>query len=196
VVKYRKSAVITEHLSEEAANSGVWIFVTIDMIIFLLLFVVFLTERSNDIPLFISSQLHLNVTIGFINTIILITSSWLVASSIQSFRKNVPHNGIRSLNLALFLGFLFLLFKLYEYTEKINSGASIIGNYFYLLYFTLTFLHMLHVIGGIVGLFIVRGNLIRSFDRKALQSIEVVGIYWHMVDLLWIILFPLLYLLR
>ncbi|MFA4917272.1 MAG: cytochrome c oxidase subunit 3 [Syntrophales bacterium] len=194
--KNYEDVVINEHLSTDSKSSGVWIFVSIDMAIFLLFFIVFLSERNNNVSLFISSQEHLNITIGFINTVFLITSSWLVASAIQSIRRNAPHKSILLLNLALLFGFLFVFFKLYEYTEKFNAGISIIGNYFYLFYFLLTFIHFAHVIGGIVALFIVRRNLVTSFDEKVLPVAEVVGVYWHMVDLLWIVLFPLLYLLR
>ncbi|MCB1667369.1 MAG: cytochrome c oxidase subunit 3 [Porticoccaceae bacterium] len=177
------------------ANKGVWIFVGIDLAIFSLFFLVFLTEKVAAPDLFGQSQQSLNATIGFVNTIILITSSWLLVQSLRAMGSCAAKARLLLAGSMLF-GLLFVAFKLYEYYEKFSAGISLVENTFFTFYFLLTFIHFCHVIGGLIALLMVFNWLKSGADKRTISTAESIGIYWHMVDLLWIYLFLVLYLLR
>jgi nitric oxide reductase NorE protein len=177
------------------ANKGIWIFVGIDLAIFSLFFLIFLVEKSTAQQLFDQSRGQLNNTIGFVNTLILITSSWLLVRSIRQMNASASRARLFLAGSMLF-GLLFVVFKLYEYYEKFSAGISLLENTFFTFYFLLTFIHFCHVIGGLIALFVIFGWLKRGVSQHTTSAAESIGIYWHMVDLLWIYLFLILYLLR
>lgn len=176
---------------------GIWIFVGIDIAIFLLFFLVFLVERRADPALFTASQLRLNEHIGFANTLILITSSWLLVCAIERMQHHA-RRARQLLRLSMAFGWLFVVVKLYEYTDKFAAGISIVENTFFNFYFILTFIHFCHVIGGLIALAMISGWLGQGArdPREVVSAAKSAGIYWHMVDFLWVQLFLLLYLLR
>lgn len=176
---------------------GVWLFVFGDMMIFAIMFGIFLHYRWLEPEIFLQSQATLNMSYGAINVLLLLTSSWFVASAISHLKQNAARDGHRLLIGALVCGLGFVLIKLLEYGEKIGAGITVDTNSFYLYYYFLTGIHFLHVI---IGLFVL-GYLIskaHDFDntRNDIGHYESGGIYWHMVDFLWIILFPLIYLVQ
>ncbi|BFM07053.1 cytochrome c oxidase subunit 3 [Halioxenophilus aromaticivorans] len=178
-------------------DKGIWIFVCLDLSIFFLFFLVFVLERHAAIEVFSKSQASLNETIGFINTLVLITSSWLFVMALRVLERN-PLKAKNLLLLSIALGVLFSILKLYEYYEKFSAGISVVENTFYTFYFLLTFIHFCHVIGGLVALsmlFLWVSARYKTPDYCKDVG-ESIGIYWHMVDLLWVMLFMLLYLLR
>ncbi|MCK9504036.1 MAG: cytochrome c oxidase subunit 3 [Porticoccaceae bacterium] len=186
---------IPDH-SQESNNSpkGIWIFVSLDMLIFSLFFLVFLIEKTADYEVFRYSQSLLDARAGFINTLLLLTSSWLLVlatNTINQFRKKA----ILELLLAMVCGFFFVVFKIYEYHEKISHGVSISENTFFTFYFVLTFIHFCHVIGGLIALYILLKAFMDKMNKNPEHLAETIGVYWHMVDLLWVFLFLLLYLM-
>jgi nitric oxide reductase NorE protein len=176
------------------ANKGVWIFVGIDMAIFGVLFLVFLVEKMNAHDLFTQSQQALNPVYGFLNTMILITSSWLL---VRSLRVMLAQAGKARLYLAgsILFGCAFVVLKFFEYGEKFSAGISIVENTFFTFYYLLTFLHFCHVLGGLIALSVIFSGLKQGSNPSLVSAGQSIGIYWHMVDLLWIYLFLLLYLL-
>lgn len=176
---------------------GVWVFVGADMFFFAVLFMSFMMERAKAVETFEASRLLLNQDIGGINTLILLTSSWLVVRGVQAAKVGDYDRVPRFLLGGLLFGVGFLVSKVFEYGAKFGAGITPISNDFFMFYFALTGIHLLHVIGGSVVLLVfylrARGNRINA-DNVA--HLEAGGIYWHMVDLLWIMLFPLLYLLK
>jgi nitric oxide reductase NorE protein len=185
---------IAEH---SPAIPGIWAFVTADCVGFAIFFFVFMTERLKQPALFDESSQHLDVRIGLANTLILITSSWLVALAAQATKHGQLDKARRLLPAALIVSCGFAVLKSLEYGIKINAGITPLTNPFFMFYFVLTGIHFLHYAVGIAVLAVMitkSRNVARDPDRFA-NWMESGGIYWHLVDLLWCFLFPMLYLL-
>jgi len=176
---------------------GVWVFVGADLMFFGLFFISFMYERSKDVALFERSRHALDIDFGGINTLILLTSSWFVVMALQAARRDRLQHAATLLAMAIGCGITFGVLKVIEYSGKLSAGISMLTNDFYMFYFILTGIHFGHVIGGTVVLMILfnktRGGDYGSHNMVGLESGAT---YWHMVDLLWIFLFPLLYLVR
>jgi nitric oxide reductase NorE protein len=176
---------------------GVWVFVMADMTVFAILFGSFMSSRHQNYALFEASRHALNPNFGGVNTLILLTSSWCAALSLDAVRKSRFVLAQGFIGGAILCGVAFMVSKAIEYTEKLEAGVSLLTNDFFMYYFTLTGIHLFHVLAGnivlIVLWFMARS---RSFDPERPVVLECGAIYWHMVDLLWILLFPLLYLVR
>ena len=176
---------------------AVWFIILLELTTFVLLFVAYAIMRSKDPELFNASQLTLDRGKGLINTWLLIGGSWCVVRAIQAIREGTRGTGLRWLLAAQACGLVFLILKLKEYSALFSVGIDLETNRFYTFYFTLTGFHFLHVLAAIVVLAILtwvnrRGDC--SPDR--LHGLETGAAFWHMVDLLWIVLFPLVYLMR
>lgn len=186
---------VTPLRSEAAfAAKGIWIFVALDMAIFGLFFFVFLLEKRADPALFAQSQSHLNSHFGFANTLLLMTSSWLLVESLRCFPARA--GAARHLLAAsATLGGVFVISKLVEYHLKFSAGITIAQNTFFAFYFLLTFIHFCHVVAGLIALIFIYRGMGRSEHYDVKPFAESTGIYWHMVDLLWVFLFLLLYLM-
>ena len=168
-----------------------------DLTVFALFFSAFAFYRSQQVELYRASQATLNQHYGVLNTLLLLTGSWFVALALESARKRSPLRAARLLTLAIGCGSAFAVVKYCEYGEKFRAGIGPGTNDFFMYYFVLTGIHLLHVL---VGLGLLCWALARLRGRAgaepSLGLLECSGLYWHMVDLLWIVLFPLLYLLR
>ena len=178
-------------------EEGIWIIIGGDLMIFSLFFCVFLYYRAQELRLFIASQLHLNQTLGFINTLFMLTSSWFVALAVRAARRNLGRTTPMLLALGLFCGIGFVVVKVFEYGEKIRAGITLITNDFYMYYFVFTGIHLLHVLIG-MGVLVAMILYTKSgeYTPTKIKHLETGAIFWHLVDLLWIVLFALLYLLR
>lgn len=172
-------------------DEGVWIFIVADLMLFLCFFTMYSVERLNQIEAFRESQTALAPVTGAINTIVLLTSSWLVAQGVHLARAGKPA-GVRIM-VAFLLGALFMVVKVMEYAQTIRGGASMTDNGFFMYYFVITGMHLIHVVIGLVVL-ILLFNRSRNATRKDVVFMESGAAYWHMVDLLWLFIFPLLYL--
>jgi len=185
---------IERHLPGEP---GIWIMIFGDMLMFSMMFAVFLFYRRADLPLFESSQAHLNQTLGLINTFFMLTSSWFVAMAVQAARAHRARATAIMFRLALGCGAGFAVVKVVEYTQKIRAGIVINTNDFYTYYFVFTGIHFLHVLIGMgVLAFMAHYASDGKFSETKVGHIESGASFWHVVDLLWIALFALLYLLR
>lgn len=178
-------------------ETGVWVLIFGDMAAFAAFFGVFVYSRGNDPVLFDESRTQLSVGYAVANTVLLLTSSLFVAAAVRDFRSGGRQLAPRLIVLAGVCGVGFVVSKALEYHEKLSSGIALTTNMFYTFFFTMTAIHLLHLIIGLVGLGVM-WRLARRTDEKPgnLLVIEVGASYWHMVDLLWIIIFPLLYLVR
>ena len=178
------------------AVAGIVFFILADLILFGMLFVGFMVERTAQLEIFTASAKTLDIRLGMLNTIILLTSGLFMVFSVNAARAGNAKKTFRYLVLTCVIGAGFGLSKWMEYSAKIEQGITMLSNDFYMFYYALTGAHCLHFLGGIVALvylcFRVR---IDPLDKKHFDVIESVGLYWHMVDLLWIFIFPLLYLL-
>ncbi len=189
---------MTETLEKRLPGDfAIWIFIYAELLVFGIFFISYAITRSNHIALFNESQLLLDQTAGMINTVVLITSSWFVVNAVHAIKKGQELHCIRWLQGAIGLGTLFLLIKMFEFYTKSVEGITLSTNTFYMFYLSLTFFHFMHVILGVVILVAVVLNAKKGkYSPTETTGIETGASYWHMVDLVWIVLFPLVYLLR
>ncbi len=178
-------------------DSGVWVFIFADMCAFAVFFLLFAAGRIAQPELYETSRQQLDLTLGLVNTLILLTSGAFMAAAARQARAGAWALARRSLVLTLAVGSLFGVSKLFEWGAKFEHGIGLTTNEFFTYYFVFTGIHFLHFVIGI-GVLLV---LIARSDGRAnpagqLRWIEAGGAYWHMVDLLWIVLFAMLYLLR
>ncbi len=176
---------------------AVWLIILAELLAFAIFFLSYAFARTMDVALFNASQQTLDLTFGGINTALLITGSWCVVRAIQAVKQDASGSGARWLALALLCGSGFVLIKLLEYSAKFDAGLDLSSNTFYMFYFLLTGFHFFHVLAAMVFLAILLVKTLQgrygSHDHHAL---ETGGAFWHMVDLLWIVLFPLIYVMR
>jgi nitric oxide reductase NorE protein len=176
-------------------EAGTWIFLLGDMVVFGVFFATFLVERAKAPELFDASRKSLHTGIGLTNTFVLLVSSLCVVVAIGAIRGGARSIATRATGVALLCGLTFVGLKVFEYSTAIAAGHGPGANHFYLYYFILTGIHLFHVIVGLVVLVLISTQARRthlSANRMAL--VEGGACFWHLVDLLWIVLFPLLYL--
>jgi nitric oxide reductase NorE protein len=174
---------------------GVWVAIGADSVIFAILFASFMQARLHNPAVFEASRHTLNLNLGGIDTLILLTSSWSVALAIQALKRDLVDRVPRYLLGGALTGLMFMMSKSIEYFEKFAQGIRPAANDFFMWYFTLTGIHLLHVVFGtglLTYLWIRARRRVYSSSRRVVP--ECVASYWHLVDLLWIVIFPLLYL--
>jgi len=194
------------HRDDLASKLGMWLFLFTEMLLFGGLFVVYSVYRYRNSLAFHLAAHELNVFIGTVNTIILLISSSTIAMSITAIQKQNKKLALLLLGVTISLGLAFLVNKYFEWGEHIKEhiypGSPVLALrgqgdvLFYGLYFFMTGLHALHIIIGLVFMGIVTAKVSRnkiSHDNYVL--LENSGLYWHLVDLIWIFLFPLFYLI-
>ncbi len=184
---------------------AIWIVIYIELVTFGLMFVGYAFTRRADVALYNHSQLALSQTSGFIDTLILITGSYFVVKAVNAV-KNVSGSQTKASNLlaskwlggAIFCGVAFLINKLLEFSDIFAQGINLSTNNFFMFYLLLTMFHFMHVSLGTIILFNIRRRTrsenVYSIDDT--RGIETGAVYWHLVDLLWIVLFPLIYIIR
>lgn len=178
-------------------EEGVWVFILGDMTVFALFFAVFAWYRGQASELFTLSQQTLNAGYGLFNTCLLLTSSWFVVLAMNAVRRHLNRQAAILLVLAFLCGLGFSVIKVLEYGEKMAAGLVPVTNDFYMFYYILTGLHFVHVIIGMIVVLFMAWRAGRGVQRRAHMSfLEGGASYWHMVDLLWIVLFPLIYLMK
>jgi nitric oxide reductase NorE protein len=176
---------------------GVWVFIGADSVIFAILFLTFMQDRLKSPELFEASRHTLNMNLGGIDTLILLTSSWSVALAVQALKRDLIERAPRYLLCGVLTGLMFVASKSIEYFQKFTHGLNPGTNPFYMWYFTLTGIHLAHVLLGtslLTFLWVRSRSGVFSSSHRAVP--ESVASFWHLVDLLWIVLFPLLYLTK
>lgn len=177
------------------AEAGIWIFVLGDMTIFGVFFIAFLVEAHRDRAAFISGSSQLVWPLGLLNTIVLLVSSLLVALATRQHRLGNAPSTRRLLLATSVCGGIFGAVKAAEYSIEVTRGQSAHADLFFTFYFVLTGIHLLHVaIGtGLVLIWRSRAAHLPGWARNR-RFAETASVYWHMVDLLWVVIFALLYL--
>lgn len=176
---------------------AIWVFILAEMLAFAIFFAAYAFARAKNVELFNASQLTLDRTAGLVNTLLLITGSWCVARSVHAARHDAKAAATRWMLAGMACGCGFLAVKISEYADKFGAGISLSTNTFYMFYISLTFFHFMHVILGIVILGILFVKLRQgAYGSHDVHGLESGAAYWHMVDLLWIVLFPLVYVMR
>lgn len=176
-------------LQDLPGDPMIWVLIFSELVAFGLFLCAFSVARAVHPAVFAAGQATLDSHLAGLNTIVLVTSGWAAARATRAAR-----NGQRALTRywllgAMALGGLFIAIKLAEYAKEIGRGAGLETSPFFTLYFLLTGFHLLHVGLGIIILAVV-------CCRAGISGVETGAAFWHMVDLVWIVMFPILYLVR
>lgn len=192
----------------DSAKLGMWIFLVTEILFFGGLFVAYIVYRSWYPELYIQASEELNTLWGGVNTAVLIGSSLTVAMAIRSAQLNQIKGLIYNLYITIALAFVFMVIKFFEYSHKFHLGifpgeyytyegiAHEKANIFFSIYYMMTGVHGLHVTIGIgLMIWLVVKAKKGAFHSGYYTPVEITGLYWHLVDIIWIFLFPLLYLI-
>jgi nitric oxide reductase NorE protein len=176
---------------------AIWVFILAELLAFGVFFAVYAFTRARHVDLFNEMQQTLDRDAGAINTVLLLAGSWCVARAVAAIKAGRRPASVNFLLAALVCGAGFLAVKLFEYQAKFALGIDMTTNTFYMFYLSLTFFHFMHVILGMTILAAV-WNKTRQGGYSAADhhGMETGASYWHMVDLVWLILFPLVYVVR
>ena len=172
-----------------------WAFVLFEALVFTSYFVVYMIFRTRNPELYLQSQAHLSLRIGVFETLVLLVSSWSMARCVQAARQGAYRSALTNALLTMFLGVVFLVAKVFEWTRLIRMGFGFSSNEFFSHYFFLTGIHFLHLLIGFVAVGVIVYQL-RSPARRSQELVETGATYWHTVDFLWIVIFALLYVVR
>ena len=178
------------------AKLGTWAFLASEIMLFGGLISAYVILRSGSSHLAIPPRALMGVPLATFNTFALITSSVTMVLALAAIKENDIPKFARYIGATIGGGCIFLIVKAYEYHHKWEEGITISSNLFGSFYYTLTGLHVLHVTGGILlMIFILVTGLRGAYSPESHERVEAAGLYWHFVDLVWVILFPILYLL-
>jgi cytochrome c oxidase subunit 3 len=192
---------------QEAATLGMWVFLTTEVLFFGAMFLGYAVYRSMYPAAFGEASRHLDIVLGSINTAVLLCSSLTMALAIHATRLGSGKASIALLASTMTLGAVFLAIKFYEYFEKYKEGLipglhfdwhGTDGRHaaiFFIFYFIMTGMHALHMVIGISLMAVLaRFSMKGRFSTRYYTPLEMGGLYWHFVDIVWVFLFPLLYL--
>jgi nitric oxide reductase NorE protein len=171
------------------------ILIFLELFTFGMALVVMVYYSKEEAEIFHNSRLLLNTTFGAINTVFLITSGFFMTQSVKKLNENDIQKSSFYLKLTVLGGFLFLVMKSVEYYDKIEAGLTIGYNTFFTFYWMLTLFHVIHVIVGLVILGSVYSGLKNPNSVTKNEDVEASASFWHMCDLIWLLLFPIIYLI-
>lgn len=175
-------------LSDLPGHPMMWVLILTEVVTFGLLFMIFAVTRAVQPAIFAAGQAKLDPVLGGINTLVLVTSGWLAALAVEARTDGRRWTARLQLAGAMTLGLAFVAIKSLEYWAKVQAGIGLETNTFFTLYFLLTGFHLLHVLLGIVILFAVALS-------DGVENLKTGTSFWHMVDLVWIVMYPLVYLI-
>lgn len=196
------------HHEFDSCKVGMWLFILQEVLFFAPLFVAYAVFRSLYPEAFLEASHLLNWKLGALNTAVLISSSFTMALGVNAAQRGLHDKTVKYLALTILFACVFLVVKYFEYSHKIHDGLLPAGMFthavehqktplFFSLYFMMTGLHGIHVLIGIgLIIWILKRAKNKEFGPEFFTPVELVGLYWHFVDLVWIYLFPLLYLIR
>jgi nitric oxide reductase NorE protein len=189
---------VAERVEHRLPGDGVvWLLVLAELLTFGLLFVSFAMARWREPALFAQGQGALDLSTGAINTLLLIAASWCAAHAVHAFRRGQGSGGARWLWGALAGALGFLGVKSHEFSGKVAAGFDWADNSFTMLYTLLTGFHFLHVlVGALVFAILAWRARLGVYGPERLNGPESGAVFWHMVDLLWMVLFALVYVIR
>ena len=176
---------------------AMWMFIAAELSVFALLFLLFSVLRVSNPDLFTTGQQTLHPLAGLINTLALISASWLVVQAVIHNRTGQPQRGALWMFFAIVAASVYVGVKCWEYWQLGSAGYDLDSNAFYTGYFLITGFHLLHVLLGMVILLFMVVKLHRgAYLEGQTSGLESGACYWHMVDLVWVLLFPLIYVIR
>jgi nitric oxide reductase NorE protein len=174
---------------------GVWVFIVGDMVVFAWFFIVYMHQRAQNVPAFDAAHKTLSLTFGGLNTLLLLSGSWFVVLALNCLRAGNQRTGKWLIGATLASGVGFVVNKALEWHEKIVTGHPTEQSDFFMYYFVLTGIHLLHLLIGLIVLTVMwRVARKEALGPKNFRTLEAGACYWHLVDLLWLVLFALFYL--
>jgi nitric oxide reductase NorE protein len=180
-----------------AGDLAIWFFILAELLAFGVFFAAYAFTRANNIELFNAEQAGLNRNAGAINTLLLLTASYFVVRAVQATEREASRQAANWLIGAILTGFGFVIVKLTEYAAAFEHNISLSSSPFHMFYLSLTFFHFMHVILGLVILIAMWNGARQGRYRPGdMNGLETGAAYWHMVDLVWLILFPLVYVIH
>jgi nitric oxide reductase NorE protein len=176
-------------------EQGTWVFLFGDMLVFGAFFATFMVERAKAPEAFDVARRTLHLGVGLANTLVLLTSSLFVVVALGALRSGARRTARSAVVAAMACGGVFIALKVFEYHALMSAGHGVGANHFYLYYFILTGVHLFHVCVGMAVLtFLLTQTRQTELSETRMAVVEGGACFWHLVDLLWIVLFPLLYL--
>jgi len=172
-----------------------WILITLELITFGIALIALVAYSKENPELYHESRLKLNTSYGAINTVFLLVSGFFMATTVHLFKRQKFDKSLFYLKLTMLGGFLFLALKAIEYSEKLNLGMSLDFNTFFTFYWLLTGFHVIHVLVGLIILSFLYFSLKKRKTQPKLEDVEASAAFWHMCDLIWLLLFPVIYLI-
>jgi nitric oxide reductase NorE protein len=185
----------TPEASHVPGEWDMWVFVVFESLVFTSYFCVYLYFRTQNEQAFLASQAQLLLWLGVLDTIVLLTSSWVIALCVHHARAGRHQLARRLALVTAALGLLFLALKMVEWVRLIHAGDTFTSSDFMQYYFFLTGIHAIHLLIGFVVLGIIVYQL-SDPKRRSQQTIETCSTYWHTVDLFWVLIFAMLYVVR
>ncbi len=174
----------------------IWIIIIVELITFMGGLTAFAIFRNRNVELAIESQHHLSALIGTINTIILITGGYFMAIGIKKLQKGQNALASKMILIAMIAGIAFLMLKGYEYYDKLQDGIGLSTNTFFTFYWLITGFHFIHVSVAVLILLALYISVKKgSYTKDNFFDVETGGAFWHLCDLIWILVFPIFYLL-
>ena len=175
----------------------IWFLILLEITTFALMFLAFSWVRGYDKELFLVGQQILHPLAGFINTIALLTASGFVAQAVVDNRRNKQNQAALWIFAGIASALVYVVVKCWEYWQLGSAGYGLESNQFFTVYFLLTGFHLLHVLLGLSFLIIIARKLRRGgYGPDDALGLESGACYWHMVDLLWVMLFPIVYVIH
>lgn len=185
------------HAPRLAGDLAIWFFILAELLAFGVFFGAYAFARANNIELFAAEQAALNRNAGALNTVLLLTASYFVVRAVQAAEARASRQCANWLGGAILTGFGFIVVKLTEYAAAFEHNISLSSSTFHMFYLSLTFFHFMHVILGLVILTAMwNGARQGRYHPGDMNGLETGAAYWHMVDLVWLILFPLVYVIH
>ena len=178
-------------------NMAIWVGILSEMTEFAMMFIVYFIAKVHNPDAFSGGPSQLNTTAGVLNTLVLLSSSYFVIKAIHAIRDGRIVHCTRWLWLAVAAGAVYLVIKYGEYRWNAAQGLATDTDIFFTVYYYTTFNHLLHVGWGSGAiLWAIMGVKMGGITQQNHNGLEAVAVYWHMIDLAWIVIFPLLYVLR
>lgn len=191
------SAALPKPPRELAGGTVIWLFVAIELLTFGLFFVAFATSQRADPASFSAGQAQLHPFFAAVNTCVLLTGGWFAARGVLANRCDQSRAASRYLWGAAATGLLFMAIKSYEYVGVFAAGITLSTSAFWFFYLFVTGFHFLHVLAGVGFLVPTAWRTARgAYGSAAPMTVEAVAVFWHLVDMIWVLLFPLFYLAR
>ena len=182
---------------EIPGDIAIWILIFAELFEFGLFFILYIIAKAHNPELFHSGPLLLSQNAGIANTVILLTSSFFVAKAVRAIKLGQVIQSRRWLWLTFFCGVAYCIVKLWEYHFNELNGIGVETNLYFSVYYYLTFNHLLHVGFGLAGLlWVILRSVVGAYSAEQHQGLEAAACYWHMVDLAWIMIFPLIYVMH